>query len=116
VFLTNTATCPIGQATLYYWGTDGTVLDTATLESVGYYEDADGVQCKYSNPGGEYIYFLHLASLGLVERISTEPQPQIVSDFQYLADVEMDGYTYRVLRQEYVTAQFNDFDITFSFN
>ena len=115
-FLTNTATCPIGQATQYYWGTDGTILDTATLESVGYYEDADGVQCKYSNPGGEYIYFLHLASLGLVERISTEPQPQIVSDFQYLADVEMDGYTYRVLRQEYVTAQFNDFDITFSFN
>ncbi|AGO48024.1 structural protein [Cellulophaga phage phi12:1] len=110
--------CPIGEPDKYYWGTDSAVYDSSTFDSVGFYEEdgGDEVSCEFTNPGGEYVYFLHLASLGLVESIETEAQDEIISDFQYLTDVTINSYLYRVLRQNYVTSVFNDIQITFKFS
>lgn len=107
--------CPLGQPNKYYYGTDDITLDIGNLESDSYYEDGDAVTCIFSNPGGEYIYFVHLASLGVVEQVSTAPQESIISDFQYLADIVVGGDTYRVLRQDYVTTEFDNISITFIF-
>lgn len=112
--------CPLGEPTKFYFGTDGVVLSLVALDEYPFFSRVDGgqlvVQCQITNPGGEYIYFVHLASLGLVESVFTNTQDEIVSDFQYLADVMNEGYTYKVLRQDYVTADFVGLDINFKFS
>lgn len=110
-----TLTCSLGEPSPYLWGTDDVSLDPNNLVDFTYVEDSEGVQCPFDNPGGEYIYFLHLDSLGVVESINTEAQDEIISDFQYLSDVIIEGYTYRVLRQNYVTADFEGLNINFIF-
>lgn len=115
----DTTQCPIGQPDYYLWGTDDVSLDPNNLESGNFFidlDDPDAISCTFSNPGGEYVYFVHLASLGVVEQVSTVAQEQIVSDFQYLSDIVIGGNTYRVLRQDYVTAEFSNLEITFIFN
>lgn len=107
--------CPLGELSKYYYGTDDVSLDVGNLSSDSYYEEGDNITCIFSNPGGEYIYFVHLASLGVVEQVSTAPQESIISDFQYLSDIIVDGSTYRVLRQDYVTTEFDNISITFTF-
>lgn len=107
--------CPIGDPSPYYWGTDDSTLDIDNLSYDNWTEEDDGISVSFTNPGGEYVYFVHLASLGLVEQISTDAQDAIISDFQYLSDITVDGYTYRVLRQNYVTTQFDDINVTFTF-
>lgn len=109
--------CPIGQATKYYWGVDDALynLSNFTYYTIGFEEDGI-VQVSYTNPGGKYIFFLHLASLGTVNRVANNYQFNIISSFQYLADVTINGYLYRVLRQDFVTSQFTDFTQTFDFN
>ncbi|AGO48506.1 structural protein [Cellulophaga phage phi18:2] len=111
--------CPIGEPDKYLWGTDDSSLVVSNLTKNGFYIDPDdskSISVDYSNPGGEYIYFVHLASLGLVESIQTEGQPEIISDFQYMADVTINSYLYRVLRQNHVTANFNNFQVTYIFS
>lgn len=118
VFTPDLDHCPIGQPDFYLWGTDDISLDLANMTNNPFYIDEDdpkSISVTYTNPGGEYIYFLHLASLGVVESISTEAQNEIISDFQYLSDVTIDGYLYRVLRQNYVTTEFENFGINFIF-
>jgi hypothetical protein len=114
------ATCPIGEPRGFYWGTTGLILDVDELTWFPLLSSVDAgklvVQLSYSNSGGEYIYFVHLASRGLVESIFTTIQDEIISDFQYLADITKDGYLYKVLRQNYVTAQFNSVTINYKFS
>lgn len=109
--------CPIGEPSKYYWGTDdaGYDLSNFTDFTIGF-EENNEVQVSYDNVGGKYIFFLHLASLGTVNRVANDFQYNIISSFQYLADVTIDGYLYRVLRQDFVTSQFEDFTLTFDFN
>jgi len=107
--------CPIGEPDKYYYGTDDVSLDVNNLASDSYFEEGLSVTCVFSNPGGEYIYFVHLSSLGVVEQVSTTPQESIISDFQYLSDIIVGGETYRVLRQDYVTTEFDNISITFTF-
>lgn len=111
----DTGYCPIGEATKYYYGTDDVSLDVGNLDNDSVIEDGLSASCNISNPGGEYIYFVHLASLGVVESVSTDPQDEIISDFQYLSDITIGGNTYRVLRQDYTTTEFDNLSITFTF-
>lgn len=112
----NLDSCPIGEPSKYYWGTDIEAYDTDNFldYTITYEDESIGqVQVSYSNTGGKYIYFLHLASLGSVVQVSNSFQSQINSSFTYLADVTINGYLYRVLRQNFVTSEFEDFLLTF---
>ena len=112
----NLIACPIGNSSKYYWGTDVDVYNVANFKdyTVTYEDESIGqVQVSYSNTGGKYIYFLHLASLGSVIQVSNSYQSQIISSFTYLDDVTINGYLYRVLRQNFVTSYFEDFLLTY---
>lgn len=112
----NLVSCPIGNPSRYYWGTDVFAYDLINFTdfTITFEDYALGqVRLTYSNSGGKYIYFLHLASLGSVIQVSNQFQSQIISSFTYLADVTINGYLYHVLRQDFVTGEFNDFFLDF---
>ncbi len=112
----NLSSCPIGQPSKYYWGTDVDDYDTINFKdyTITYEDESIGqVQVSYDNIGNKYIYFLHLASLGSVVQISNDYQSQIITSFTYLADVTINGYLYRVLRQNFVTSEFESFLLTY---
>jgi len=112
----NLTSCPVGEPSKYYWGTDVEDYDVANLKdyTINYADDSIGeVQVSYDNTGDKYIYFLHLASLGSVVQVSNSYQSQIISSFTYLDDVTINGYLYRVLRQNFVTSEFEDFLLTY---
>lgn len=116
---TNIDSCPFGEPSDYYWGTDDDVYDINNFTDftiIDSDDDLNSVTVGYDNEGGKYIYFLHLASLGSVTKISNEYQGQIISSYTYLADITINGYLYRVLRQDFVTSQFDDFVLTYYFN
>lgn len=108
--------CPIGEPSKYYWGTDVDDYDIGNFTdfTISFEDESIGqVQVAYDNTGEKYIYFLHLASLGSIVQISNSYQSQIISSFTYLADVTINGYLYRVLRQNFVTSEFEDFLLTY---
>lgn len=112
----NLELCPIGEPSRFYWATDNDVydIDNFTDYSVNFIdEDTGEVQLTYNNSGGKYIYLLHLASLGSVTQVSNDFQGQIISSFTYLSDVTINGYLYRVLRQNFVTSDFQNFKLTY---
>ncbi len=114
----NLTMCPIGEPNSYYWGADAASYDVANFESDNYYIDTDfpnEVQVSMTNSGGLYLYFLHLSSLGVVNGVETVTQPEIISVWQYLSDTIIDGFTYRVLRMNYVTADYEDVNVIFKF-
>lgn len=108
--------CPIGYSSKYYWGTDIEDYDTDNFTdyTVLLEEQSLGlVKVSYNNTGDKYIYFLHLASLGSVVQVSNQFQSQIISSYTYLADVTINGYLYRVLRQNFVTGEFTAFNLDY---
>lgn len=109
--------CPLNTPRLYYWGSDDVYLNTFTLNFSPYTEiNSKEIQVSFDNEEGNYLYFVHLKSLGSVERIYTLTTPNnVISDWVYLADVLIDGYLYRVLRTDYVMTEFTDFEHTFKF-
>ncbi|MNL29530.1 hypothetical protein D3C87_1512140 [compost metagenome] len=112
----NLDSCPIGEPSNYFWGTDADVYNVSNFKdyTIIFEDNSIGqVQVSYSNTGGKYIYFLHLASFGSVVQVSNEYQQQIISSFTYLANVTINGYLYRVLRQNFVTSEFEDLLLTF---
>lgn len=119
---TDTNMCPVGDPSQYWWGADVAGYDPNNFQDAPFFTDDDypnEVQVNYNNDGDKYLYFLHRAGLGfgLVERIYTAGQPQnIISDWQYLPDTVINGYTYRVLRTNYVLAEFSDFSFNFVFS
>ena len=113
----DTDLCPIGEPSKYYWGTDEAAYTLSNFKDYTIVEDEGGVvKVNYTQDGGEYIYFLHLASLGDVNRVANDFQFNIIDSFQYLSDVTINGYLYRVLRQDFVTSAMNNFTQTFDFN
>ena len=114
----NLTTCPLGQPRKYYWGSDDVHLNIYTLEFSPFIQiDSKTIQVSFKNTDGNYIYFLHLEDLGLVERIYTITTPgNVIGDWVYLGDQIIDGYTYRVLRTDYVMSEFNNFTHNFKFN
>lgn len=112
----NLTSCPIGEPSKYYWGTDIDDYDTESFTdyTVKYEDESIGqVQVYYNNTGDKYIYFLHLSSLGSVVQVSNDYQSQIISSFTYIDDVTINGYLYRVLRQNFITSEFEDFLLTY---
>lgn len=112
----NLIACPIGEPSKYYWGTDSEDYDLANFTdfTITYKDDSIGeVQVSYNNTGEKYIYFIHLSSLGSVVQVSNQYQSQINSSFTYIDDVIINGYLYRVLRQNFVTSQFDNFSLTY---
>ena len=110
--------CPLSQPRLYYWGTDDIYLNLSTLS---YFPlvviDDKEIQISMDNDEGNYLYFVHLKSLGVVERIYTPTSPNnVLADWVYLSDVIIDGYLYRVLRTDYVMTEFTDFTHNFKFS
>lgn len=117
----DTTMCPIGEPNHYYWGSQPTIYDT---DEFLFYPFAEGSEAgylrtitvnNYSNPGGLYLYFLHRDNLGLITRIEGAYQGDTISDWQYLADTIIDGFTYRVMRMNYVTGVYDSLQMTFFF-
>lgn len=108
--------CPIGSPTLYYWGSSGAVLDLNDLVTTPYGIDQGGATFPFTNIDGNYLYLLHLDSFGVIEQIYNPYQGNTISDWQYLADIEIDGFNYRQLRIDYITGAYEDYPITFIWN
>ncbi len=108
--------CPLEEPSAYWFGADGVVLDTDELTYFPIDEEGNEVTVTFTNTGGLYLYFLHRVELGVVERIYTPTQSDIVRDWQYFDDVVIGGYTYRVLRMNHETGIFKNGIMTFVFN
>lgn len=109
--------CPLGQPRLYYWGSDDIFLNTATLGFSPFTVISNKeIQISFDNEDGNYLYFVHLKTLGTIERIYTFTSPNnVLSDWVYIADVIIDGYIYRVMRTDYVMSEFSNFTHNFKF-
>jgi len=109
--------CPLVNPRLYYWGHDDVYLNTATLLYSPFTVVSNKeIQISFDNIDGDYLYFVHLKSLGSIERIYTVTSPNnVISDWVYLSDVVIDGYIYRVLRTDYVMTEFTNFIHNFKF-
>ena len=109
--------CPLSTPRLYYWGTDDIYLNLDTLLYFPFTEiDSKEIQIDMNNDEGNYLYFVALKTLGVVERIYTPTSPNnVLSDWVYLSDVIIDGYIYRVLRTDYVMTEFSNFTHNFRF-
>ena len=110
--------CPLSTPRLYYWGSDDVFLDASELTFSPFSEvSSNEIQVDLDNVEGNYLYFVHLKSIGVVEKITTPTSPNnVLSDWVYLADETIDGYIYRVLRTDYVMTEFNGFTHNFKFN
>ena len=112
--------CPLDYPNGFYWKAD--VLGSTYLGFNTYPviwntpEYPDTAIVEYDNTGGLYLYFIHLDALGVVEEITTAVQSNIISDWQYLSDVTFNGYLYRVLRMNYITADFTGLLVRFKFS
>ena len=109
--------CPLSQPRLYYWGTDDIYLNLDTLLFFPFTSvSSNEIQIDMNNDEGNYLYFVHLKSLGVVERIYTPTSPNnVLADWVYLSDVIIDGYLYRVLRTDYIMTEFTNFTHNFKF-
>lgn len=113
----DTELCPIGTPSKYYWGCDDANYQLSNFKDYTVVsEEGNSVAVGYTQEGGKYIYFLHLASLGVINRVANEFQYNIIDSFQYLADVTINGYLYRILRQDYITSSMDEFQQIFYFN
>ena len=113
----DTAQCPVNQPYLYYWGHDDVYLNTATLNYFPFIQISNKeIQVSFDNIDNNYLYFVHLKSLGSVEEITTLTTPNnVLSDWVYTLDVIINGYIYRVLRTDYVMTEFTSFEHNFKF-
>ena len=110
--------CPIGEPWQYYFGVDDVSMQ---IENLNTYPidiiSPNEIQVSYNNDGVKYLYLVHLASLGVVERIYTMTQPNnVISDWVYLSDITINGYLYRVLRTDYTMINFSAYPHNFVFN
>lgn len=113
----NLTSCPLFQPRLYYWGSDNQFLNTYTLLFSPFTQvDNKEIQISYNNQDGNYLYFVHLKTLGVVDKITTLTSPNnVLSDWVYLNDIIINGYLYRVLRTDYVMSEFVNFTHNFKF-
>lgn len=116
--IADTTLCPIGGVADYYIGTDdgaGTVITGNLVEALPQSgAPSDSIyRFNFRNTGEvsgtptlKYIYFVHLATIGTVSEVSAPFQPDITEDFTYQTNITIGGQTYKVLRQDYGTAEF----------
>ena len=109
--------CPLNIPEQYYWGSDDIYLNTNLLLFAPYTViDGKEIQIAFNNTEGNYLYFVHLKSLGVVERITTPTSPNnVLADWVYVGDRSINGYLYRVLRTDYVMSEFTGFVHNFRF-
>lgn len=114
----DTDTCPIGAPWSYYFGVDDISMEIANINTYPIdIVSPNEIQVSYNNDGVKYLYLVHLASLGVVERIYTMTQPNnVISDWVYLSDITINGYLYRVLRTDYTMIEFSDYPHNFVFS
>ncbi len=103
---------------MYYWGSDDIYLETATLTFSPFTEiSSNEIQIDMFNEEGNYLYFVFLKSIGVVEEITTETNlSNVLSDWVVLSDVIIDGYVYSVMRTDYIMTEFQNFTHNFKFN
>jgi len=109
--------CPLNIPYQYYWGNDDIFLNVFTLVNSPFTIISNKeIQISFDNVDGNYLYFVHLKTLGTIEKIYTNTTPNnVLSDWVYLSDVIINGYIYRVMRTDYVMAEFTNFTHNFKF-
>lgn len=116
---TNTGQCPIGEPIDLFWGASTLPIDPATLEYFPYQKDGNDYVVRFDNDGtGKYLVFLHRASIGTVTSIrylngGWQAYGNLPS-WQYEADTTINGYTYKVMRQIYMSGVLNQLPLIFT--
>lgn len=111
--------CPIGEPVDLYWGASTLPIDPATLDFFPYEKDEEDYLVRFDNDGtGKYLVFLHRASLGTVNSIrylngGWQAYGNLPS-WQYEADTTINGYTYKVMRQIYMSGTLNQLPLIFT--
>jgi hypothetical protein len=110
--------CPLLQPIQYLWSSDDVSLNTAALDVRNINQiDNKNVTVTFTNEDNNYLYFIHLKSLGVVEVVNTNTSPSnVVSDWIYLSDITLNGYLYRVFRTDYTMSDFSGFLHNFKFS
>lgn len=109
--------CPLGDPRQFYFASDDISLDTGNLVFTPYNVAGNTVTFSYNNTDGNYLYFVTLKSLGVVEGITTDTSlNNVLEDWVELSDITINGYIYRVLRTDYTMGEFTEFTHYFEFN
>ncbi|MHB1167456.1 MAG: hypothetical protein ACYC0N_02810, partial [Carboxydocellales bacterium] len=112
--------CPLGNPDPFYWKADVLGSNYNGFNTYPFIWNTadypDTAIVEYDNTGGLYLYFIHLDVLGLVQEVTTAFQSDIKSDWQYLSDITLNGYLYRVYRMNYPTADFTGLEVRFRFS
>lgn len=111
----DTTMCPIGDPSYYLWGAEPEVYDTDNFIDSPFVADNNTVTVSFSNEGGKYLYFLHLESIGLITSVLDQLGNETISDWQYLTDEVIGGFTYKVFRMNYVTTIYSGVPMIFYF-
>lgn len=116
----DTDSCPIGEPIDIYWGASADFpVDPETLEHFPYTKEGDSYTVAFDNDGtGKHLVFLHRSTLGTVQSIvypgtSWNAYGDLPS-WEYLADMTINGYTYKVMRQIYPSGTFTGMGLTFN--
>lgn len=116
----NTDQCPIGDPIDIYWGASAVFpVDPGALNYFPYEKDGDDYTVAFDNDGtGKHLVFLHRASLGTVQSIVYPGTPWNaygdLPSWEYLSDMTINGYTYKVMRQIYPSGTFTGMGLTFN--
>lgn len=115
----NTGQCPIGDPIDLLWGASVGSIDPETLQYFPVEHNGNDYTVGFDNDGsGKYLTFLHRASLGTVTSIRYEnggwQAYGNTPSWQYEADMIINGYTYKVMRQIYMSGVLNQLPLTFT--
>jgi len=111
-------TCPLNVPIEYFWGVSSEIFNYLDFKISPYDRIAvNEIEIEFNNDGYKYLYFLHLKTLGVVEEITTDTSKNnVISEFQYMNDIVINGYIYRVLRSDYKMTAFNNFKHNIKFS
>lgn len=113
----NTGLCPIGEPIDLYWGASPLPI---TIDELNYYpvvKNGDEYTVQFDNDGtGKYLVFLWRKTLGSVQSILDVELEETISSWQVEPDMVINGYTYGVMRMQYMTGVFSGLDKTFKIN
>lgn len=99
----------------FLWGASDPALDQGDLINWPFAEGSNQVTVWFSNPGGKYEWFLHRPEAGAVVSVIDNENEEVISDWEYQADVTVDGVLFKSLRMKFNTGTYSSTPTTFVF-
>ena len=115
----DTDMCPIGEPIDIYWGASMEPILPGALNYFPFSKNGDQYLVDFDNDGtGKHLVFIHRASLGTVTSIRYETgNYEAYGDlpsWEYLSDMTINGYVYKVMRQIYPSGTFTGLGLIFT--